>query len=64
MCGSFLLKFDDQRKVIFEQRNRILGDEINDLFEVHNKANEGVIQSYYYEDYIEDITKEFHTSRR
>ncbi|QOD38859.1 preprotein translocase subunit SecA [Candidatus Wolbachia massiliensis] len=64
-----LLKFDDvinnQRKVIFEQRNHILGDEINDLFEVYSEVNEGMIegmvQSGYYEDYVEDIAKEFHT---
>ncbi|WP_395462627.1 preprotein translocase subunit SecA [Wolbachia endosymbiont of Cantharis cryptica] len=64
-----LLKFDDvinnQRKVIFEQRNHILGDEINDLLEVYSEVNEGVIegivQSGYYEDYVEDIAKEFHT---
>ncbi|MGL9718698.1 MAG: preprotein translocase subunit SecA [Wolbachia sp.] len=64
-----LLKFDDvinnQRKVIFEQRNHILGNEIDDLFEVYSEVSEGIIesivQSGYYEDYIEDIAKEFHT---
>ncbi|WP_353269594.1 preprotein translocase subunit SecA [Wolbachia endosymbiont (group A) of Myopa testacea] len=64
-----LLKFDDvinnQRKVIFNQRNNILGNEINDLLEVYSEVNEsiveGIIQSGYYEDYIEDIVKEFHT---
>ncbi len=64
-----LLKFDDvinnQRKVIFEQRNHILGNEINGLFEVYSEVNkgiiEGVVQSGYYEDYIEDIIKEFYT---
>lgn len=63
-----LLKFDDvinnQRKVIFEQRNHILSNEVNDLSEVHDEVNEEVIenivQSGYYEDYIEDIIKEFH----
>ncbi|WCR59528.1 MAG: Protein translocase subunit SecA [Wolbachia endosymbiont of Ctenocephalides felis wCfeF] len=63
-----LLKFDDvinnQRRVIFKQRNHILGNEINDLFEVYSEVNESVIesimQSGYYEDYIEDIAKEFH----
>ncbi|MDR2831564.1 MAG: preprotein translocase subunit SecA [Rickettsiales bacterium] len=63
-----LLKFDDvinsQRKVIFEQRNHILGDEINDLFEVYSEVNEdiveGTVRSGYYEDYVEDIVKEFH----
>ncbi|XP_011861222.1 PREDICTED: protein translocase subunit SecA-like [Vollenhovia emeryi] len=66
-----LLKFDDvinnQRKVIFKQRNNILGNEINDLLEVYSEVNEsiveGIIQSGYYEDYIEDIVKEFHTSQ-
>ncbi|MDM8334916.1 preprotein translocase subunit SecA [Wolbachia pipientis] len=64
-----LLKFDDvinnQRKVIFEQRNHILGNAINDLFEVYSEVNEGIVesivQSGYYEDYVEDIAKEFHT---
>ncbi|MCA4774746.1 preprotein translocase subunit SecA [Wolbachia endosymbiont of Mansonella ozzardi] len=64
-----LLKFDDvinnQRKVIFKQRSHILGNEINDLFEVYSEVNESVIesivQSGYCEDYIEDIAKEFHT---
>jgi len=64
-----LLKFDDvinnQRKVIFKQRNNILGNEINDLLEVYSEVNEsvieGIVQSGYYEDYIEDIVKEFHT---
>lgn len=64
-----LLKFDDvinnQRKVIFKQRNNILGNEINDLLEVYSEVNEsvveGIIQSGYYEDYIENIVKEFHT---
>ncbi|MDR2978161.1 MAG: preprotein translocase subunit SecA [Rickettsiales bacterium] len=63
-----LLKFGDvinnQRKVIFKQRSHILGNEINDLFEVYSEVNEGVIesivQSGYYEDYIEDIAKEFY----
>ncbi len=63
-----LLKFDDvinnQRRVIFKQRNHILGNEINDLFEVYSEVNESVIESIvqngYYEDYIEDIAKEFH----
>ncbi|QKX02810.1 preprotein translocase subunit SecA [Wolbachia endosymbiont of Litomosoides sigmodontis] len=62
-----LLKFDDvinnQRKVIFEQRNHILGNEVNDLFEVYSEVNESVIESVvqggYYEDYVEDIAKEF-----
>ncbi len=64
-----LLKFDDvinnQRKVIFEQRNHILGNEINGLFEVYSEVNkaiiEGVVQSGYYEDYVEDLVKEFYT---
>ncbi|MCA4773926.1 preprotein translocase subunit SecA [Wolbachia endosymbiont of Mansonella perstans] len=64
-----LLKFDDvinnQRKVIFKQRNHILGNEINDLFEVYSEVNEivieSIVQSGYCEDYIEDIAKEFHT---
>nr|Q5GT19.2 RecName: Full=Protein translocase subunit SecA [Wolbachia endosymbiont strain TRS of Brugia malayi] len=63
-----LLKFDDvinnQRKVIFEQRNHILGNEINDLFEVYSEVNksvmESIVQGGYYEDYVEDIAKEFH----
>ncbi|OWZ25627.1 preprotein translocase subunit SecA [Wolbachia endosymbiont of Wuchereria bancrofti] len=63
-----LLKFDDvinnQRKVIFKQRNHILGNEINDLFEVYSEVNESVMESIvkggYYEDYVEDIAKEFH----
>ncbi|WP_410543311.1 preprotein translocase subunit SecA [Wolbachia endosymbiont of Litomosoides brasiliensis] len=63
-----LLKFDDvvnnQRKVIFEQRNHILGNEVNDLFEVYSEVNESVIESIvqggYCEDYVEDISKEFH----
>lgn len=64
-----LLKFDDvinnQRQVIFEQRNHIIGDEINDLSEIYSEINEiileDIVQSNYYEDYIEDIIKEFHT---
>lgn len=64
-----LLKFDDvinnQPKVIFKQRNNILGNEINDLLEVYSEVNEsvieGIVQSGYYEDYIEDKVKEFHT---
>uniref|UniRef100_A0AAU7YML1 Protein translocase subunit SecA n=1 Tax=Wolbachia endosymbiont of Oeneis ivallda TaxID=3171168 RepID=A0AAU7YML1_9RICK len=63
-----LLKFDDvinnQRKVIFKQRNHILNNEINDLVEVYSEVNEdiieGIVQSGYYEDYVEDIAKEFH----
>ncbi|MFP3021756.1 MAG: preprotein translocase subunit SecA [Wolbachia sp.] len=63
-----LLKFDDvinnQRKVIFKQRNHILNNEINDLVEVYSEVNEdiieGIVQSGYYEDYVEDIEKEFH----
>ncbi|NSX83604.1 preprotein translocase subunit SecA [Wolbachia endosymbiont of Atemnus politus] len=63
-----LLKFDDvinnQRKVIFKQRNHILGNEINDLLGVYSEVNEsvieGIVQSGYYEDYVEDIVKEFH----
>ncbi|MGL9681435.1 MAG: preprotein translocase subunit SecA [Wolbachia sp.] len=63
-----LLKFDDvinnQRRVIFKQRNHILDNEINDLSEVYSEVNESVIESIvhndYYEDYIEDIAKEFH----
>lgn len=63
-----LLKFDDvinnQRKVVFEQRNHILGNEVNDLSEMHSEVNEEIIESIvqggYYEDYIEDIVKEFH----
>nr|CAH7764495.1 unnamed protein product [Callosobruchus chinensis] len=63
-----LLKFDDvinnQRKVIFKQRNHILNNEINDLAEVYSEVNEdiieGIVQSGYYEDYVEDIAKEFH----
>ncbi|MFP3035513.1 MAG: preprotein translocase subunit SecA [Wolbachia sp.] len=63
-----LLKFDDvinnQRRVIFKQRNHILGNEINDLFEVYSEVNESIIerivQSGYYEDYVEDIAKEFY----
>ncbi|KLT22169.1 preprotein translocase, SecA subunit [Wolbachia endosymbiont of Armadillidium vulgare str. wVulC] len=62
-----LLKFDDvinnQRKVIFKQRNNILNNEINDLVEVYSEVNEdvieGIVQSGYYEDYVEDIAKEF-----
>ncbi|WCR57583.1 preprotein translocase subunit SecA [Wolbachia endosymbiont of Ctenocephalides felis wCfeJ] len=63
-----LLKFDDvinnQRRVIFKQRNHILGNEVNDLFGVYSGVNEGVIEnivrSGYYEDYVDDIVKEFH----
>lgn len=63
-----LLKFDDvinnQRKVIFKQRNHILNNEINDLVEVYSEVNEdiieGIVQSGYYEDYVKDIAKEFH----
>uniref|UniRef100_A0A3B0J8B5 Protein translocase subunit SecA n=1 Tax=Wolbachia endosymbiont of Aleurodicus dispersus TaxID=1288877 RepID=A0A3B0J8B5_9RICK len=63
-----LLKFDDvinnQRKVIFKQRNHILNNEINDLVEVYSEVNEdiieGIVQSGYYEDYVEDIAKELH----
>ncbi|OCA06224.1 preprotein translocase subunit SecA [Wolbachia endosymbiont of Trichogramma pretiosum] len=63
-----LLKFDDvinnQRKVIFKQRNHILNNEINDLVEVYSEVNEdiieGIVQSGYYEDYVQDIAKEFH----
>lgn len=63
-----LLKFDDvinnQRKVIFKQRNHILNNEMNDLVEVYSEVNEdiieGIVQSGYYEDYVEDIAKEFH----
>jgi preprotein translocase subunit SecA len=63
-----LIKFDDvvnnQRKVIFEQRNHILDNEVNDLAELYSEVNENIIenivQSGYYEDYIEDIVKEFH----
>ncbi|WP_410542951.1 preprotein translocase subunit SecA [Wolbachia endosymbiont of Tetranychus urticae] len=63
-----LLKFDDvinnQRKVVFKQRNHILNNEINDLVEVYSEVNEdiieGIVQSGYYEDYVEDIAKEFH----
>ncbi|UIP93228.1 preprotein translocase subunit SecA [Wolbachia endosymbiont of Anopheles demeilloni] len=63
-----LLKFDDvinnQRKVIFKQRNHILNNEINDLVEVYSEVNEdiieGILQNGYYEDYVEDIAKEFH----
>ncbi|MCV3769312.1 MAG: SEC-C metal-binding domain-containing protein, partial [Wolbachia pipientis] len=64
-----LLKFDnvinDQRKVVFEQRNHILGNEINDLFEIYSEVNEriieSVVQSGYYEDCIEDIIEVFYT---
>jgi len=63
-----LLKFDDvinnQRKVIFKQRNHILNNEINDLVELYSEVNEdiieGIVQSGYYEDYVEDIAKELH----
>ncbi|QJT93956.2 preprotein translocase subunit SecA [Wolbachia endosymbiont of Diaphorina citri] len=63
-----LLKFDDvinnQRKVIFKQRNHILNNAINDLVEVYSEVNEdiieGIVQSGYYEDYVENIAKEFH----
>ncbi|MDG7055407.1 MAG: preprotein translocase subunit SecA, partial [Wolbachia endosymbiont of Menacanthus eurysternus] len=63
-----LLKFDDvinnQRRVIFKQRNHILDNKINDLFEVYSEVNEsiieGIVQSGYYEDYVEDIAKEFY----
>ncbi|WCR53218.1 MAG: Protein translocase subunit SecA [Wolbachia endosymbiont of Ctenocephalides orientis wCori] len=63
-----LIKFDDvinnQRKVVFEQRNHILGNEVNDLSEMHSEVNEeiieNIVQSGYYEDYIEDTIKEFH----
>ncbi|WP_353287948.1 preprotein translocase subunit SecA [Wolbachia endosymbiont (group B) of Gerris lacustris] len=63
-----LLKFDDvinnQRKVIFKQRNHILNNEINHLVEVYSEVNkdiiEGIVQSGYYEDYVEDIAKELH----
>ncbi|MEY2393578.1 preprotein translocase subunit SecA [Wolbachia endosymbiont of Tettigetta isshikii] len=63
-----LLKFDDvinnQRRVIFKQRNHILGNEINDLLEVYSEVNESIIESIvqigYYEDYVEDIAKEFY----
>lgn len=64
-----LLKFDDvinnQRKVIFKQRNHILDNEVNDLVEIYSEVNEsiieGIVQSGYYEDYIENIAKEFQT---
>ncbi|WP_264336716.1 MULTISPECIES: preprotein translocase subunit SecA [unclassified Wolbachia] len=64
-----LLKFDDvinnQRKVIFKQRNHILNNEVNDLVEVYSEVNEsvieGIVRSDYYEDYVEDIAKEFYT---
>ena len=64
-----LLKFDDvinnQRKVIFKQRNHILNNEINDLVEVYSEVNEsvieGIVRSGYYEDYVENIAKEFYT---
>jgi len=63
-----LLKFDDvinnQRKVIFEQRNHILGHEVNDLLEVYSEVNEdiieNVVQDSYYEDHIESIISELH----
>ncbi|MDG7056878.1 MAG: preprotein translocase subunit SecA [Wolbachia endosymbiont of Penenirmus auritus] len=63
-----LLKFDDvinnQRRVIFKQRNHILDNKVNDLFEVYSEVNESVIESIvqngYYEDYVEDIAKEFY----
>ncbi|MDG7055998.1 MAG: preprotein translocase subunit SecA [Wolbachia endosymbiont of Meromenopon meropis] len=63
-----LLEFDDvinnQRRVIFKQRNHILRNEINNLFEVYSEINENlinnIVQSGYYEDYIEDIIKEFY----
>ncbi|WFW29576.1 MAG: preprotein translocase subunit SecA [Wolbachia endosymbiont of Menacanthus eurysternus] len=62
-----LLKFDDvinnQRRVIFKQRNHILNNEINDLYEIYSEVNENIIenivQNGYCEDYVEDITKEF-----
>ncbi|MGX9891687.1 preprotein translocase subunit SecA [Wolbachia endosymbiont of Protocalliphora sialia] len=64
-----LLKFDDvinnQRKVIFKQRNHILNNEVNDLVEVYSEVNEsvieGIVRSDYYEDYVENIAKEFYT---
>nr|WP_175814414.1 preprotein translocase subunit SecA [Wolbachia endosymbiont of Cruorifilaria tuberocauda] len=67
-----LLKFDDvinsQRKVIFEKRNHIIGNDVNDLFEVYSEVNEevveSIVQSGYYEDYVEDIIKEFYTRYR
>ncbi|WP_253299939.1 preprotein translocase subunit SecA [Wolbachia endosymbiont of Chironomus riparius] len=63
-----LIKFDDvinnQRKVIFEQRNSILNDKTYDLLEVYSEVNESIIkkivQNGYYEDYIEEIISEFY----
>lgn len=65
-----LIKFDDvinnQRKVIFEQRNHILGNEVNDLLELYSEVNEdiieNVVQDSYYEDHIESIISELHKS--
>ncbi|MBV0899811.1 MAG: preprotein translocase subunit SecA [Wolbachia endosymbiont of Fragariocoptes setiger] len=62
-----LIKFDDvinnQRKVIFEKRNHILNKEMNDLSEIYIELNEQIIENIvrdgYYEDYIDDIIREF-----
>ncbi|MDN5247766.1 MAG: preprotein translocase subunit SecA [Wolbachia endosymbiont of Tyrophagus putrescentiae] len=63
-----LLKFDDvinnQRKVVFKQRNHVLTNESNDLFEVYNEVNQSVIEEIvrdgYYEDHINEIINEFY----
>ncbi|OEY86460.1 preprotein translocase subunit SecA [Wolbachia pipientis] len=63
-----LLKFDDvisdQRHVVFQQRDHILGNEINELFEIYSVVNhhiiENIVQAGYYEDYIADIINELH----
>ncbi len=63
-----LLKFDnvinDQRHVIFQQRNHIISNKINELPDIYNTVNsyiiESIVQDGYYEDYVEEIINEFH----
>jgi preprotein translocase subunit SecA len=63
-----LLKFDnvinDQRHVIFQQRDHIINHKINELYDIYNTVNshiiESIVQDGYYEDYIDDIISEFH----
>ncbi|UWI83008.1 preprotein translocase subunit SecA [Wolbachia endosymbiont of Howardula sp.] len=62
-----LLKFDyvinSQRKVIFEQRNHIIGNRVTDLYELSQEVNkatiENIIKKGYYEDYIDKIAQEY-----
>ncbi len=63
-----LLKFDnvinDQRHVIFQQRNHIISNKVNELPDIYSTVNgyiiESIVQDGYYEDYVEDIIHEFH----